>query len=340
MDVTTTKSAETQPVISASNALFFGVLFSLIFTGVIWLARDLISDQLILPDKPEPFWYEWQLPNPTFWTRTTAWGGYLLHQLTLWGLIYYAQSRKLTYSKSLHRVNIWALAANAFFIVLHLVQSIIWYDGLAQDVPEQSSQWSVILLLVIVLLIENQRRGLFFGRKIPIWQDVTRAVRKYHGYYFAWAIIYTFWFHPMIATSGHLIGFFYMFLLILQGSLFFTRIHVNSWWTLIQEVLVLFHAVLVAAMLGQTVLPMFFFGFFGLFVVTQMHGVPLKRWMRWGFLALYVGLVLLVYSQRGWGMLNEILWIPLAEYGIMLGIAALVALLIRLVGRFRPNVST
>ncbi len=43
----------------------------------------------------------------------------------------------------------------------------------------------------------------------------------------------------MEPTNGHLIGFFYMFLLMLQGSLFFTRIHVNRWWTLIQEFLVL-----------------------------------------------------------------------------------------------------
>ena len=326
--------------LSAPKALRYGILFSLLFTGVIWLTGDFVSDWLILPDKPEPFWYEWQLPNPSFWTRATAWGGYLLHQVTLWGLIYYAQSRKLRYSKSLHWVNVWALVANAFFIVLHLVQSIVWYDGLAQDVPEQSSQWSVIGLLVIVLLMENQRRGLFFGRKIPMWQDVTQAVRKYHGYYFSWAIVYTFWFHPMVATSGHLIGFFYMFLLLLQGSLFFTRIHINRWWMLTQEVFVLFHAVMVAVMQGNDIWPMFFFGFFGLFVVTQMHGVPLKRWMHWGFLALYVGLALLVYSERGWSALNEVLRIPLAEYGVMLAIALVVVLLIRIVGRLRPSVNT
>ena len=42
------------------------------------------------------------------------------------------------------------------------------------------------------------------------------VARKYHGYYFAWAIIYTFWYHPMEITGGHLLGFFYMFLLLLH----------------------------------------------------------------------------------------------------------------------------
>ena len=53
-------------------------------------------------------------------------------------------------------------------------------------------------------------------------------MRKYHGYVFAWATVYTFWYHPMENTAGHLIGFFYMFLLLLQGSLFLTRIHINK----------------------------------------------------------------------------------------------------------------
>ena len=71
---------------------------------------------------------------------------------------------------------------------------------------------------------------------MPIKQEIIRFARKYHGYFFAWATIYTFWYHPMDNTTGHLIGFFYMFLLLLQGSLFLTRIHVNKYWTVVQEV--------------------------------------------------------------------------------------------------------
>jgi hypothetical protein len=66
-----------------------------------------------------------------------------------------------------------------------------------------------------------------------------------------------------------------MFLLLLQGSLFFTRIHTNRWWTVTQEVLVLAHGALVAVMQGNNFWRMF--GFWGMFVITQMHGLGLSR---------------------------------------------------------------
>ena len=145
----------------------------------------------LLPDQGVA-WYYWKLPEPTFWTRATAWGFYLAHQITIFGLIYYAQTRVNTYTRGLHAVNYWALAANAVFILLHFVQTHLWYDGLAQDVSIFSSQGSVIVLLVWILLMENSRRGMFFGKKAPISQEIIRFARKYHGYFFAWATIYTF----------------------------------------------------------------------------------------------------------------------------------------------------
>ncbi|MFO7721117.1 MAG: hypothetical protein R6W85_11830, partial [Gillisia sp.] len=84
----------------------------------------------------------------------------------------------------------------------HLVQTQIWYDGIAQDVSIWSSQVSVIIMLVLILLMEIPRRGLFWGKKIPFSKSITSFVRRYHGYYIAWAVIYTFWYHPMENTSG------------------------------------------------------------------------------------------------------------------------------------------
>jgi hypothetical protein len=158
-----------------------------------------------------------------------------LHQITFWSLIFYAQRHVKTYTKGLHPINVWALGLNAFFILLHFVQTHIWYDGLAQDVSVFSSQGSVILMLVAILLMENQRRGLFLGKKVSFAKQIGSFARKYHGYLFAWATVYTFWYHPMENTVSHLAGFLYMFLLLLQGSLFLTRIHINKWWTLVQK---------------------------------------------------------------------------------------------------------
>lgn len=311
---TTQSSTNTRKLTPTSTwALLGGILFSFIFTGIIAWAGQRLASVPHLPDKGAA-WYYWKLPQPTFWTHATAWGFYLLHQITLWGLIYYAQTRVKEYSDRLHAVNIWALGANAFFILLHFVQTQTWYDGLAQDVSIFSSQGSVIVLLVWVLLMENSRRGLFFGKKVPISKQIIAFARKYHGYFFAWATVYTFWFHPMENTPGHLVGFFYMFLLLLQGSLFLTRIHTNRWWTIIQEVMVAVHGTLVAVFQGNGLWPMFLFGFLGIFVITQMHGLRLSVWVRSLILVVTMGAALWLYSQLGWARLNEIVRIPFIEY--------------------------
>lgn len=314
--------------------LWAGIIFSLAFTGLIWWAGGRLDTIELLPDQGAS-WYYWKLPNPTFWTRATAWGFYLAHQLAIWGLIYYAQQKKLKYTTSLHKVNIAAIAVNATFIGLHFLQTHIWYDGLAQDVSIFSSQGSVIVLLVWVMLMENSRRGMFFGKKLPISKQIIRVARKYHGYFFAWATIYTFWYHPMVSTSGHLIGFLYMFLLLLQGSLFFTRIHINKWWMFLNEFAVLVHGTLVAVMQGNGIWPMFAFGFGGIFIITQMHGLGLSRWVKWALLLGYVGAVLWVYSDRGWEYLNEIIRIPAIDYIAVLVLAGLIWLGIWFAGHIR-----
>ncbi len=85
-----------------TRALWGGVLFSLVFTALIWAAGSRLEAQPLLPDSGVA-WYYWRLPEPTFWSRFTAWGFYILHQVANWGLIAYAQSRGLKYTNRLHR---------------------------------------------------------------------------------------------------------------------------------------------------------------------------------------------------------------------------------------------
>ncbi len=300
--------------LSSSLVLWAGIAFSALFTLFIWALDSRLDSIALLPDTGAS-WYYWKLAKPTFWTHATSWGFYLAHQFVIWWILYHVQfQRKHRYTKGIHRSNVLALVANAFFIFLHLIQTHIWYDGLAQDMSIFSSQGSVIVLLVWVLLMENNRRGQFFGKPAPFAKEVIRFARTYHGYFFAWAIIYTFWFHPMVATSGHLIGFFYMFLLLLQSSLFYTRIHTNRWWTFVLEATVLIHGTLVAIMQGNGIWPMFFFGFAGIVVITQMHGLGLSIRIRLLILSGFVVAALYLYSQRGWHTIDEILRIPLIEY--------------------------
>lgn len=303
--------------------LWRGILFSILFTILIWWSGQRLADIPHFPDQGA-LWYFWKLPEASFWGRLTSWGFYFLHQISIWYLIFYAQKHVNQYINGIHKINLVALAVNAFFIILHLLQTQIWYDGLAQDTSILSSQGSVILMLVWILLMENKRRGMFIGKKLPIKDEIIRWARKYHGYVFAWATIYTFWYHPTESTSGHLIGFFYMFLLLLQGSLFFTKAHINRFWKVILEVIVIVHGTLVAIMQGNGIWPMFAFGFGGIFVITQMHGLGLKNWIRWTVMCVYISLTLLVYSQRGWNNLNEIIRIPIIEYMLVIVLAGLI----------------
>jgi hypothetical protein len=321
------------------RAAWIGIGFALLFSALVWWGNQFVADTVLLEDQGAS-WYYWKLPQPSFWTRATAWGGYLAHQLSFWGLIYYAQSRVKKYAKGMHKINYIALGMNAFFILLHFLQTQFFYDGLAQDVSIWSSQASVAILLIWVLLMENRRRGMFWGKPVSISKEIIDFARKYHGYFFAWATVYTFWYHPMVFTSGHIVGFFYMFLLLLQGSLFLTRIHINRWWTLFQEVLVLIHGTIVAVMQGNQIWPMFAFGFGGVFVITQMHGLRLKEWVKYIVLLVYLAAAGIVYNQRGWAQLNEIIRIPLIDYlavFILAGLLWLVMRAFRKKGERRPE---
>ena len=293
-------------------ALWGGIVFSLVFTGIIWLVGRWLADVPHLPDSGAS-WYYWRQVQTTTWARATAWGFYLLNQIAAWALIYYGQTRVKKFTPGLQKINVIALAGTAFFILLHFTQTHIWYGALAEDVSIWSSQVSVIIMLVLILLMENQRRGLFFGKKAPISRDISGFVRRNHGYIFAWATIFTFWYHPMENTSGHLIGFLYMFLLMLQGALLYTRVHLNRIWTVSLEVMVAFHGTLVAVMQGNGMWPMFFFGFTGIFIITQMHGIGLPKWAKWLILGVFIALTVVVYNGD-WARLNEIIRIPIIEY--------------------------
>lgn len=274
------------------------------------------SDHIeFLPDEGI-LWYYWQLPEKNDWAYWTAWIGYSLHQLFNWSLIVIAQRLRPAYTGRLHPINLWALIGNLFFILLHILQTKFWYDGLAQSTSVLTSQFSVIFLLVAVLIMENPRRGILFGKKAPMPTSVVTTIKRYHGYYFSWAIVFTFWFHPIELTKGHILGLFYIFALMLQGSLFFTRFHRNRLWTFCLEVYVLFHGALVAYLSpfqGADAAAMFITGFLTLMVVTQIHGLGLSRATIVSVIALYVTCVAGLIVA---GLLNpiDLFRVPAAEY--------------------------
>ncbi len=302
---------------------WWGLAGIAVLLGIMVLAGPYSADIVFPPDKGFA-WYEWRRPDPDFWSRLTSWGGYVLHQVSLWALIYAAQRERPRYTKGLHPINVIAIAVNVLFVLLHILQTRIWYDGLAQDTSVFSSQASVVLLLVMVLIMENRRRGLVFGKPAPLARPVVDTLRRYHGYYFAWAIVYTFWFHPIELNAGHMLGNLYILMLLLQGSLFFTRSHTNRYWTLSLELMVLVHGAMVAYLSDQQAASMFIFGFLSIFVITQMHGVGLSVRSRW-IIASGIVLAMFAWYRGDWLlMLQEALRIPVVEYMIAFVLTGLI----------------
>lgn len=301
------------------RVFWISVAVAVLASASILLLQPTLSTITLLPDQGAA-WYYWKLPEQTVLGRLSAWGFYIAHQVFFWGLIWWATKNRdmLRNRNKIHVVNIVGLAGTAFFIGLHYLQTALWYDGLAQDTSVFSSQISVIFLLVIVLLMEAPRRGLFFGYGKGWFGGIRQTLIKYHGYYFAWAVVYTYWFHPMETTPGHLLGFFYTFLLLIQGAFVFTRVHTNRWWTAILELSVVIHGVTVAIVAGQEIWPMFLFGFLAIFIVTQLHGLGLSKTVRAVVVLVFVAVVLVFYSDRGWINLNEVARIPFIEYALTL----------------------
>ncbi len=310
------------------------VALAVLATVALLTIRPFIGTLAFAPDQGFN-WYYWKRPDPDAISRASAWGAYVLHQLFIWGLIAWAQAHRdqLRDRNRLHPVNWIALGGTAFFVGLHYLQTALFYDGLGQDLPVITSQGSVILLLVIVLLMEAPRRGLFFGTGKGWFAAIKPLLIRYHGYYFAWAITFTYWYHPMETTAGHLLGFLYTFLLFLQAAFIFTRVHSNRWWTFALEASVLIHGVTVALVAGQEFWTMFFFGFLVLIVVTQMHGLGLSRRTRWTIAGASVAATVVVYAQKGWGFLNEVIRIPAIDYFLVLVIGGAILLGRRLARR-------
>jgi hypothetical protein len=300
-------------------------VFTIAFTVLMWLLGSRLQPFLdtLLPDRGAS-WYYWKLPVRNFWTMFAVWIFYLSHQFALWAVIYQAKKSsqfRTPGANGLSRYNKTALGINLAFIMLHLVETWLWFDGLAQDVPIWTSQYSVIIMLVVILIIENPRRGLFLGRKVkkPFTVRVSGFFRRNHPYLFAWALVYTFWFHPMAVDPQLLSGFFYMFLLFTQVSLAYTKVHLIKGWIVTLESYVAIHALIVAVY--NT---MFFSGFAFMFVFTQMYALKVHR----GIFGLLTGAYIIFLgwlylpAPYGYGraltnlLRLEFLWIPIILYAV------------------------
>lgn len=307
---------------SLKKVLWISIIVSFLITLSIIVLPNSIYNYYEFPELNDTGggYYFWKfLPTEKdIVARITAWGLFVLHFLTVGYLMNALKKNPKEKGKVISKYNYYLLFANFGFIVLHYLHTWIWYDALATDTPVWSSQGSVIIMLVLVLIMENNRRGLFFGKKVPLPKESVKFVYKNHGIYIALATIFTFWFHPMEFTWGHLFGFFYMFLLFIQMSLAKTKMHQNRYWNFTLEILVLFHGTFVAIDTQNAPWAMFLFGFAIIFFVTQIYGLKLPKWIIHLSQGLFVIITLITYSgligERTFIDINEVFRIPVIDY--------------------------
>ncbi len=293
------------------NIFLISISTSFLLVILIYFLNPILSDVLLLPDKG-PSWYYWKLPNRDAITMTIVWFLFTIHLLGNYFLI---RKRMLKKEKYFIKENMELLIFNFIFIILHFLQTILFYDGLAQDVPIFSSQYSVILILVTLILMQINQRGIFFSIKIKIPPKAMSSLYSIHGILFTFAIVYTFWFHPVVFTIGHAIGFLYIFLLFIQIIFIKTKIHYNKYWILILEILVAFHGASVAYFVQNSdIWPMFLFGFLFIFIATQIYSLNINRKIRLSIQVLYFLIVFIFYYNFNIKLIHQILLIPIIEY--------------------------
>jgi hypothetical protein len=314
--------------LKVNKVLIITLIVSALLVLLTWVLGGRLASVPHLPDEGS-HWYFWQLASPYAASRLSAWIGYALHQFFI--LLILIKARKLDKSAPdvVSKFNIAALLINLIFILLHLMQTHIWYDGLAQDVPIWTSQGSVIVMLVLILVMLTPRRGFILGKKISLPAKGVKFLNIFHGIFISWALVYTFWFHPMEGTYGLLSGFFYMFLLFTQLSLFKTSIHFNMKWLVLLESMVAIYGTLITLQKANPIWPMFLSGFLFMFAFTYVFGLTKKKLLRVFTIVLYVIVVLIMYYFRGFNRLYEVSFIPVALYG---GGLALI-LLMKIFGR-------
>ncbi|KAI9142483.1 hypothetical protein BKA69DRAFT_255150 [Paraphysoderma sedebokerense] len=292
--------------------------------------------------RTKQFIYPWRSLNPSDVGRALAWIFYGIHQLLTWLIIYLAvrakEQKHITWTNYRNSYSNAMMIVHLTFATLKFVHSRLFYDGLAYDLPEILTQCSVLVFLIIALIVDMPRRGLFFGKvKSMEWykQEFKEVAKKYHGFAASFGVVINFWYHPVETTLAHFLGFFYQLLMMVHTSLLFHVDHRNRYWTLFLEVNVLIHGFTTGLIQENSAYLVFLYGFATVFFVTQIWGIPSTRWQSFltqkkkitkEYIALIVGVLVayLAFAITNFALEKKIqrlfllLAIPVAEYGLVL----------------------
>lgn len=260
-----------------------------------------------------PFEYPFRLAVSTIPSRWTPWICFVVHQGGQWWILFRAKQAKMRgevqWTEAADGWNPYSSAMlkfNVVMILLHYLQTQLFYDGLAATFPEISTLFAGVSAILVAYIFEVRRRGLIFGWTPETGKETlyafTAVVKEYHGYLASFGIVITFWYHCMESTFAHWTGFIHIFLLLWQSSLIYQKQHRNRYWTLLLEMWILLHGSVVAyyqGILDGALYLMFWTSFTLLFLMGPLYGIPVvKEWLSNGNTTLRRNALL--YGSLGW----------------------------------------
>ena len=210
---------------------------------------------------------------------------YACHQVFHWSMTCYARFFLKT-SRKLQSFHYWMAGVNIFFVLLHLALSH-WTHGSIFSAAHHYNNYGVyyptydteVNLLILwglsywILLAKSGQRGIFFGLSVPFTKPIVLVANELLDFVFSWAVLYTYWRHPLKEISTLIIELIF----VAHSCLIRTTFHKNKYWTMFVEMVLLFFFFHV---LGPNRPKDTFFGSLNfcmvVFVVTQIHGLNLR----------------------------------------------------------------
>ena len=198
---------------------------------------------------------------------------YILHQLAHWAMVYYAHTH-LKCSHKLQPFHYWMAGMNLVFVLLYIAQPYLFPDKISYHL---SYELPLVMLGLSYwfLIAKSSGRGLIFGYFVPK-QGIAEVAETSLPYYFSFAVLLNFWYKPFL----DIYRFFFVRLVvelifITYSCLIQKHIHENKHWSLLLELMVLPHTLIIFSFPApdQETILIFSLVFAVVFAISQMHGL-------------------------------------------------------------------
>lgn len=301
---------------------YFKILFltMLVFSLLLYPFSMIFNSHIKFSPDRGPSWYLWKTTHWDWVNVICVWSLFIIHFI---GNIYLIIKIQRFKPRGFNNFHVKLYFFNVIFIILHYVQTALNFDGLAKYIPIWTSQGSVIVLLVVMLVMLSPLRGFIFGKKIN--SSIVKPLYPIHGFFFVFAITLTFWYHPLYFTFGHLLGFIYIFILMAQYMMVTLKPHTNIKWLSLIETFVFIHAIVIAVVVQKSAnWEIFAFGFATIFMFSTIYGLIknknliIKLQIGFGLIYITYYIITIILGMNKLFDLVQIIFIPLTEYGFAL----------------------